>query len=101
MSDLRAPLTLRTDPAFQELERSRAGLSWSLAILMLAIYFGFTLLVAFAPAVAARPVYGEITLGFALGLGVILAAIVLTGIYVVVANSWLDPMIRRLSGAAR
>ncbi len=77
---------IRATPEFAELERKRTAFGASLAVVMLVIYFGFIGLVAFAPALLATPVYGVITLGFPLGLFVILSAIGLTAIYIVRAN---------------
>ena len=74
----------------------RRALAWSLTLAMLVIYFGFIGLVAFAPAIMAIPVSRTITLGFPLGLGVILAAIALTGLYVLRANAEFDPLTRRI-----
>lgn len=87
---------LRASPAFQELERRRGTLGLTLTIAMLVIYFGFVGLVAFDPALMGTPVLGSLTLGFPLGLGVILSAIVLTGIYVLRANSSFDVLTRRI-----
>jgi uncharacterized membrane protein (DUF485 family) len=44
----------------------------------------------------AIPVFGPVTLGFPLGLGVILSAVVLTGIYVVRANGEFDTLTRNV-----
>ena len=88
-------IRIRNNPAFQELERKRNAFSWSLAVLMLVIYMGFVFLVAFGHNIVAQPVgTGGLTLAFPLGLGVILSAIVLTGIYVVRANSEFDRLTR-------
>jgi len=87
---------VRADPDFIALERGRGRLGWTLAIIMLAIYFGFVLLVAFAPSLMGTPVAGVITLGFPLGLFVIISAIALTGIYVARANSSFDGMTTRI-----
>jgi uncharacterized membrane protein (DUF485 family) len=82
---------IRTHPAFQQLERDRRTLSWSLAVLMMLIYGGFLVLVAFDKPLAAQPIgAGPVTLAFPLGLGVILSAIGLTGIYVARANTLYD-----------
>jgi uncharacterized membrane protein (DUF485 family) len=65
---------------------------------MLVIYFGFILLVAFAkPLLATKIGDGVTSLGIILGLGVILSAVVLTGIYVQRANSRFDEMTRHLT----
>jgi uncharacterized membrane protein (DUF485 family) len=94
---------IRNNPAFVELERRRNVFSWSLCALMLVIYYGFILLVAFAPGLLATPMAasGVVTLGFPIGIGVILAAIVLTGIYVWRANSVFDVMTRQIVEATK
>lgn len=85
-------------PQFQELVRQRARFAWTLSIAMLAIYFGFILLVAFAkPLLATKIGDGVTSLGIILGLGVIISAFVLTGIYVQRANSRFDELTRRLT----
>jgi uncharacterized membrane protein (DUF485 family) len=85
-------------PRFQELVRERTRFAWTLSIAMLVIYFGFILLVAFAKPLLATKVGGGVTsLGIILGLGVILSAFVLTGIYVQRANSRFDELTRHLT----
>jgi uncharacterized membrane protein (DUF485 family) len=85
-------------PRFQELVRQRTRFAWTLTIVMLVIYFGFILLVAFAKPLLAMKIGGGITsLGILLGLGVIIAAFVLTGIYVYRANSEFDELTRNLT----
>jgi uncharacterized membrane protein (DUF485 family) len=85
-------------PRFQELVRERTRFAWTLSIVMLVIYFGFILLVAFAKPLLATKVGGGVTsLGIILGLGVILSAFVLTGIYVQRANSRFDELTRHLT----
>ena len=87
---------IRNDTRFIDLERTRSSFAWTLTIIMLVIYYGFILLVAFAPRLMALPVIGEVTLGFPLGLAVILSAILLTGIYVWRANVEFDELTRRI-----
>ncbi len=97
MLDLRSagePQRIRSHPAFAVLVRKRRLLAWSLTAAILVVYFGFIFLVAFAPGVMATPVSTTITLGFPLGLGVIIAAIVLTGVYVLRANAEFDRLTR-------
>ena len=85
-------------PQFQELVRQRTRFAWTLSIAMLVIYFGFILLVAFAkPLLATKIGDGVTSLGIILGLGVIVSAFVLTGIYVQRANSRFDELTRRLT----
>ncbi|WP_419729816.1 DUF485 domain-containing protein [Lichenicola sp.] len=101
MLDTIAVAQLRQDPRLIALTRARARVGWTLAALMVAIYFGFVFLVAFAPHVLATPVWGVITLGFPLGLLVILSAIVLTAIYVSIANRRFDPLQRAIVADVR
>jgi uncharacterized membrane protein (DUF485 family) len=84
---------VQRDPEFQALVAKRSRFVWSLTATMIAIYFGFILLIAFDPKLIGQPLDGSIiTLGIPLGLGVILSAFVLTGIYVWRANSEFDAM---------
>ena len=84
-------------PKFQELIRRRSAFAWTLSAIMLGLYFGFILLVAFAKdLMAVRVGEGVTSLGILLGLGVIAAAFVLTGIYVARANSRFDALTRSL-----
>ena len=82
---------------FLELVQERTRFAWTLSIAMLVIYFGFVLLVAFAKPLLAVKIGGGVTsLGILLGLAVIVAAFVLTGIYVHRANSRFDEITRSL-----
>jgi uncharacterized membrane protein (DUF485 family) len=92
---------IRNSPEFIELERSRTSFAWTLSIIMLVIYYGFILVLAFAPGVMGLNIGGSITLGFPIGLGVILSAIVLTGIYVWRANGRYDAMTRQIVESSR
>ena len=98
-----APEILRilNSPAFAELRARRRRFSATLTVLMLVIYYGFILAIAFAPQWLAIRISGVITLGLPLGLGVILSAIVLTGIYVRRANGEFDALTVRAVGSAR
>lgn len=88
---------VKRDPEFLALERRRSRFAWSLSAAMVAIYFGFILVVAFAPDVLAIPLgAGTTTLGIPLGVGVILSAFVLTGLYVHRANTDFDVATQRI-----
>lgn len=60
----------------------------ALTAVLVAAYFGFVGLSAFAPAILAKPIAtgGVVTWAFAYGLGVIGLGVVLTGLYVAIAN---------------
>jgi uncharacterized membrane protein (DUF485 family) len=83
---------IESDPNFIKLVHERNSLGWTLTIIMLVIYYGFIALVAFAPSVIAVKLAGSITLGIILGLAIIVAAVVLTGIYVMRANADFDDL---------
>jgi uncharacterized membrane protein (DUF485 family) len=75
---------------------------WRLALLltaaMMAIYFGFILLVAFAKPFLATLVMPGLSLGMLLGALVIVSAWVLIWIYVRWANSHYDETVKSLRG---
>lgn len=85
------------DPRYRDLVARRARFAWTLAGVMAAIFLGFLLLVAFDKALLGRPIGdGATTLGIPIGLGVILAGIALTALYVRRANRDFDPAIEAL-----
>lgn len=92
---------VRANPKFAELIRKRNRYSWTLAILMLAIYYGFICLVAFDKPLLATKVGATVTLGFPVGLGVILSAIIITGLYVWRANGEYEQLTREIVEDAR
>ena len=85
---------LRNNPKYHEMVSKRNRFGWLMAIVMLAIYYAFIMTIAFAPEVLGRPISDTsvITIGIPIGLGVILAAFLLTGIYVYRANTVFDRM---------
>ncbi len=87
---------IRGNPLFLELITKRNRFSWTLTVIMLVIYYGFILLVAFAKPLLGTDIGGGITLAFPIGLGVIASAIVLTGLYVLRANGEYDDLTRRI-----
>jgi len=88
---------IRREPLFQELVDRRKHFAWALSAAMLVIYFGFILVIAFAPKVLGTPIGGGVmTVGIPVGLFVIGSAFVLTGIYVHRANSAFDSMTHQI-----
>src|SRR3954447_1869567 len=86
-----------SNPNFQALVRERSGFGWTLTIIMLVIYFGFILLVAFGKGFLATKIGSGVTsIGMIIGLLVILSAVVLTGIYTQRANSRYDDLAEKL-----
>ena len=84
---------MQCDPRYQALIRQKTRLNWSLSAAMLVIYYGFVLLVAFAPGVLGQSLNGGVTsVGMLVGVVIILLSFALTGIYVKRTNSVLDPL---------
>jgi uncharacterized membrane protein (DUF485 family) len=89
---------IEANPKYRELVKARDALAWTLSVLVMIIYFGFILLVAFAPGFLTQPISANsvIPVGIPVGVAVILASVVLTGIYVARANSTFDPLIHEI-----
>lgn len=69
---------------------------------MLGIYAGFILLIAYNKEFLGTSLSGGVTtVGFPIGVGVILSAIVLTGIYVRRANGEFDELNRQIIEESR
>lgn len=93
---------IRNNPKFQELVSKRRSFAWMLTIIMLVIYFGFVLLIAYGKSFLGQSLSGGVTtVGFPIGIATILAAIVLTGIYVRRANTEFDELNRQILEEAR
>lgn len=69
-----------------------------LTLIMLVVYFGFILLIAFSKPLLGRLLTDGLSLGMLLGVLVIFATWVLTWVYVGWANRVYEPEIRRLRG---
>ena len=83
---------IKSNPKYHELVSKRRTFAVILAIVMLVIYYGFILIIAFNKEFLSQPLWeGSITtVGIPIALGVIISAFVLTGIYVFRANSEFD-----------
>ena len=94
---------IRNNPKFRELVAKRNAFAWTLSVIMLVIYFGFILIIAFNKAWLGTLLSstGVTTIGFPIGVGVILSAIVMTGIYVYRANGEFDEMNRQIIEESR
>lgn len=84
------------DPEFLALVAKRNAISFTLTAIMLVVYFGFAAILAFNPKALAAP-FGNTTLGIPFGIGVIIIACILTGIYVRWANTEYDSLIKHLN----
>ncbi|MGR8919121.1 MAG: DUF485 domain-containing protein [Gammaproteobacteria bacterium] len=93
---------IAADPEFRALERRRSRFGWALALIMLAAFYGFVLVIAFYPGLFATPLGPGtvVTWGIPVAVGVILLGFALTGLYVWRANGEFDrgfeAIVRRL-----
>ena len=89
---------IQSNPKYLQLVGRRDTLSWTLSALVCVMYFGFILLIAFAPDVLTQPIAADsvIPAGMLAGVGVILASCVLTGVYVYKANTDFDLIVNEI-----
>jgi uncharacterized membrane protein (DUF485 family) len=93
---------IAADPRYVALVRERGRFTWALTGVMLVAYLGFILMIAFDKALLARPIGAGVTsVGIVVGFGVIVLAIVLTGVYVRRAARTFDPLTAALRGDPR
>jgi len=97
-----AAARIRNNPHFQELVTKRSRLGWTLSATMLAIYYAFILVIAFAPQSLAVPVSAAsvMTVGIPVGIAIIVASFVLTGVYVHKANTEFDRLTQAIKDSA-
>ncbi|HLX07720.1 MAG TPA: DUF485 domain-containing protein [Thermoanaerobaculia bacterium] len=81
---------------FKQLVRGKWTIAIILTFLLFVVYYGFILLVAANKPFLAQKVGEYTTIGIPIGVGVIVAAWVLTGIYVSWANRVQDAEVSRL-----
>ncbi len=82
---------VKQNPKFEQLVKQRSRWAWSLASVILVMYFSFILLIAFSPEWLGRSLNGGvITIGIPVGVFIIVVAFILTGVYVRKANKDFD-----------
>ena len=89
---------VENNPRFKELVHKRQAFALLLSIIMLVLYVGFILLIAFAPAWLGTPLHAgtNVTRGIPIGVGLIVMSFVLTGIYVWRANGEFDRLTKQI-----
>ena len=87
-------LSIHNSPRFKELVRKRERFAWIISAIMLGLYSAFILLIAYGPQVLGAKLSpgSSITWGIPLGVGLIVSAFILTGIYVRRANGEFDDL---------
>lgn len=88
--------TRTVDPALEAVSAARWRIAILLTTMMMVVYFGFILLVAFNKPLLGTPLIPGLSIGMLLGVAVIVAAWVLTWIYVRWANTHYDASLRGL-----
>ncbi len=94
---------IRGNPKFQTLVQRRGRFAWTLTWTVLALFYGFFLLVAFAPKSLGVPVAdgSGVTVGVLIEFSLFVLFWVLTAVYVRRANSEFDALTREVIEAAR
>ncbi|PHM17011.1 MAG: hypothetical protein CJD30_08815 [Sulfuricurvum sp. PD_MW2] len=94
---------IKNDPDYINLVKTRSSFAWTLTVIMLVIYFGFVLTIAFDPKLLGTPLSaGSVTtIGIPIGIGVIVSAFILTGVYVRRANGEFDELTAKIKSKAK
>lgn len=83
-------------PQFKRMVKQKWLVSLLLTFIMLFIYFGFILLIAFDKSFLAKPIGKNLTIGLPIGIGILVIAWLLTGIYTWWANTRYDKQVNEL-----
>ncbi|EDM23774.1 DUF485 domain-containing protein [Caminibacter mediatlanticus TB-2] len=89
---------IKNDPDYIKLVTTRKKFAWGLTFVLLLIYYSFILTIAFDPKLLGTPISKDsiITIGIPIGVLIIIAAFILTGIYVNKANKVFDELTRKI-----
>ena len=93
---------MRANPKFQELVAKRGRFAWTLAFIVLTMFYGFVMVVAFAPASLGQPIAegSRWTVGVVVELFMFIFFWVLTAVYVRRANTEFDALSQEVVKAA-
>lgn len=89
---------IKKDPRFKDLQQRRGRFALILSIAVLTVYYGFIMVVAFAPEKLATPLAEGMTtsVGIPIGAAIIIFSWITTGIYVRRANSEFDAINKQI-----
>ena len=89
---------IKANPDYQKLVSTRNSFAIKLTVAMLVVYFAFILTIAFNPSALAVPLSAETvtTIGFPIGIAIIVFAFALTGIYTKRANGEFDDLANKI-----
>jgi uncharacterized membrane protein (DUF485 family) len=93
---------IRQNPKFQQLVERRGRFAWTLATIVLVLFYGFVMVVAFSPAVLGAPLMegSRITVGLSAVLFIFVFSWLLTALYVRRANSEFDALTKEIVNQA-
>ena len=84
---------IKSNPSYQKLVAVRSSYGWKMTAIMLIVFYGYILLVAFdKQLLATRIGTGVTTWGIPIGIFVIVFTVIITGIYVLRANKQFDDL---------
>lgn len=89
---------MRANPKFQELVARRSRFAWTLAAVVLAMFYGFVMVVAFNPQSLGQPLSegSKLTVGVTVELFMFVFFWVLTAVYVKRANTEFDALTQEI-----
>jgi cation/acetate symporter len=89
---------MRANPKFQELVSRRGRFAWTLAFIVLTMFYGFVMIVAFNPTALGQPVSegSMLTVGVAVELFMFIFFWSLTAVYVKRANTEFDALTQEI-----
>ena len=88
---------VKANPNYQKLVATRSRYGWTLTAIMVFVFYGFILLIAFNKEfLSTRVNSGVMTWGIPIGLFVIVFTVILTGIYVARANGEFDELTAKI-----
>lgn len=95
--------SMRVNPKFQELVAKRGRFAWTLAAIVLVMFYGFVLMVAYGPATLGQPLFegGMLTVGVAVELFLFIFFWLLSFVYVRRANGEFDNLTQEIIKQAR
>ncbi|GJI99333.1 DUF485 domain-containing protein [Rugamonas sp. FT82W] len=84
---------IKRDPSYHRLVKTRSRFGWALTAVMMLVYYGYILLIAFdKELLASKTGGGVMTWGMPIGLFVIVFTVLITGAYVRRANKQFDDL---------
>jgi uncharacterized membrane protein (DUF485 family) len=99
--DLNLVENIKSSATYRELVRKRSRLGWTLTSIVLVVYYGYVLLIAFdKDLLSAKMGAGVMTWGMPMGLFVIVFTVLITGLYVRHANNTYDELTEKIKREA-